>query len=129
MRDTVWTFKTKQFRVTLDLSPSCEPYDGDDEDGEIQRKLNDGVYVMFDSLVRVTDRQTGVELGFDSLGASVYETPSEFWTEHRGLGTYACRKEGEPICGSYFPGMVREACRAARKAIREIGSIPVRATA
>jgi len=126
MRDTVWTFKTAQFRITLELSPSYESYDGD---GEIQRKLNDGEYVQFDSIVRVFHRDTGAEIGFDSLGASVYDEPSKFWSEHRGLGTYACRKEGEPLCGSYFPQMVREACREARKAIAKLGALKVRENA
>lgn len=127
MSETVWTFNTRQFRISLELSTSYEPYDGDDEDGEVQRKLDAGVYVQFDSVVRVIHRETGAELGFDSLGGSVYENPNNFWSEHRGLGAYACRKEGEPICGAYFPDMVREACREARKHVAELGALHLRA--
>lgn len=112
MRDTVWTFHTNQFRVTLEITPSFEPYDGDDEDGEIQRKLNDGVYVQFDSFAKVVHKPTGITLGLDSLCANVYDNPSDFYT---GVGR-----------NGYFRDMVREACRAARQTIKTIEGISLR---
>ena len=43
---TVWSFKTKRYTVTLQLTEDCgHRYDGEDLDGETQRNLDDGTYV------------------------------------------------------------------------------------
>ncbi|MGE3307742.1 MAG: hypothetical protein AB7I52_17435 [Rhizobiaceae bacterium] len=127
--ETVWTFATARFRVELGVAVDHGyRYDGDDEDGETQAKLDSGEYVAFDSRVRVT--LDGVTVGEDHLGASVYDARgmSDFWTAHRDpdpmnrnctLMRAAWRGEGNPdakvsIC-HYFPGMVAEAIAAARQ--------------
>src|SRR5690606_12631955 len=95
-------------------------YDGDDENGEIQAKLDNGEYVAFDSVVRVM--LDGIEVGWSSLGGSVYGANeyADFWTAHRDKNPMnrncsiyrdAMRaKTGHEctIC-HYFPDMVREA--------------------
>jgi hypothetical protein len=127
--ETVWSFQTKRFRVELQIEPDYGyEYDGDDEDGETQRKLDNGEYVAFDSSVVVY--MDGKEVGRDSLGGSVYEASreSEFWTAHRDpdpmhrncsiyRDTMRATTGHECMIGHYFPGMVTEAVTEARKAL------------
>ena len=78
--DYVWSFRTARFCVELRLE---RQYDGDDEDGETQRKLDEGEYVAFDSAVYVTC--DGLVIGSNYLGNSVYADgeESQFWMAHR----------------------------------------------
>lgn len=133
--ETVWMFETARFRVTLAIEDSPDLYDGDDKGGKIQRKIDSGEYRMFDSIVRVVDKETGAKLGADSLGASVYASRSvdEFWTAHwdspaRYRNTLRQKARKRVIC-HYFPDMVRTACREARKALRELQTVKVRVEA
>lgn len=125
MAETVWEFSTARFQITLKIERDyCYRYDGDDEDGETQAKLDSGEYIAFDSSVVVYC--DGREVGRDFLGGSVYEADdySKFWTEHRGPDPMnrnctlyrAVRGENCVIC-HYFPDMVREAISAARKTL------------
>jgi hypothetical protein len=101
----VWSFKTKQYHVALYVEQEQHyRYDGCDDDGSVQRALDRGEYVAFDSTVIV--ERNGTEIARDSLGGSVYEFGNvhEFWTAHRG-----------DAGGHYFPDMVRSAIRQARK--------------
>lgn len=124
----VWSFKTKRFEVSLILERDRGyQYDGNDEDGETQAKLDSGKYVAFNSCVQVT--LDGERIADSWLCGSVYsaEDYSEFWTAHRDsdplnrnctIMRRAWRGGGDPdakvsIC-HYFPGMVAEACKAAR---------------
>jgi hypothetical protein len=119
----VWSFNTGRFLVTLNVERlRGYEYDGDDEDGETQDKLDSGEYVAFGSLVRV--ELDGVEIATDYLYGSVYaadEVP-EFWQAHRcddpdNRNTLAMAARG--ICiGHYFPDMVRTAIRSAREHVR-----------
>jgi len=114
----VWTFTTERFCISLEIEVESYPrYDGDDEDGEIQRQLDNGSLVQFDS--RVVVELDGVEIGSDHLGASVYDprTADEFWTAHRDpnhLNRNCSYNPGVNVC-HYFPEMVREAIRQARE--------------
>jgi hypothetical protein len=129
MRETVWTFKTRRFRVTLSIEyVDGYQYDGDDEGGETQAALDCGEYVAFDSLVRVFC--DGVEVGWGSLGGSVYgcNEVATFWTAHRdpdpmNRNCTAMRAARGPHVniGHYFPSMVSEAVAMARKVI---GTMP-----
>jgi hypothetical protein len=117
MSETVWTFETKRFRVTLELDRDLNyRYDGDDEDGEVQLKLDTGEYVAFDSTVTVYFDDT--EVGVDHLGGSVYswDKVQEFWTGHRDPdpANRNCMANAYRV-GHYFPDMVKEACQEARK--------------
>jgi hypothetical protein len=123
--ETAWTFETAQFRVELEISESVDAYDGDDDIVQVQ--LENGNYTMFDSLVRVVHKATGAELGSDSLSGSVYAKPADFWRSH-----WASPAEGRNCSahshrvGHYFPEMVREACKAARQRLVELGGIRIR---
>lgn len=118
-----WQFKTSRFTVALYLERDRGyRYDGDDQDGETQDKLDSGEYVAFDSSVIVTC--DGREIGRDDLGGSVYaadEVP-DFFTAHRdpdpnNRNTLAMAARNTVIC-HYFPEMVRNAIREARESIR-----------
>src|SRR6185369_13852376 len=82
--ETVWTFETARFSIRLEVEeiPGYQ-YDGDYEDGSIQARLDDQIYVAFDSSVIV--EFDGEEIGRDSLGSSVYayNNVKDFWTGHR----------------------------------------------
>jgi hypothetical protein len=129
---TKWQFRTKRFRVSLEVTRDHGyQYDGDDEDGETQAKLDSGEYVAFDS--RVIVELDGEEIGADSLGGSVYADGEEeqFWTAHRDPDPMnrncsimrAARGERCVIC-HYFPDMVRLAIAEARQHIREQPAAP-----
>jgi hypothetical protein len=118
----VWEFKTARFVVALEIQRDRGyQYDGDDEDGETQAKLDSGEYVAFDSCVVV--EFDGEEIARDSLCGSVYASgeTSEFWTAHRTSapeGRNYQPGQNYVVC-HYFPDMVRTACEAAREYIRE----------
>lgn len=125
--ETVWSFETARFRVTLDIAEEFGyQYDGDDENGETQAKIDSGEYVAFDSLVRVY--LDGREISADALGGSVYvaNEVSEFWTAHRSKDamnrncSIMRAKRGNVVICHYFPDMVRIAVAEARKALSDI---------
>ena len=103
---TIWSARTRNFVVSLILEQSFEKYDGDDEDGEIQRELDAGDLVMFDSKLVVECELDGEshEIGADYLGASVY----------RDGETAQFLKDG------YFRDMLAEACREAREYVAQL---------
>jgi hypothetical protein len=104
----VWSFETARFTVALELERlTSYQYDGDDEDGETQAKLDSGEFVAFDSSVIV--ELDGEEIARDSLGGSVYgaDQVAAFYTEHRTSSleyrnTLASKARGVCFC-HYFP--------------------------
>lgn len=119
--ETVWQFRTRRFRVALELEFVPYEYDGDDDDGEIQRKLDCGDFVAFDS--RVCVYLDGRRIAENWLSGSVYAADSvaEFWQAHRDANpmnrncSTMRAAHGERVCiCHYFPDMVREAIREAR---------------
>lgn len=114
----VWEFKTENFRVSLELEQEHGyKYDGDDEDGSIQQKIDDGDYVVFTSCVTVYLH--GSEIGVSYLGDSVYaddDTLDQFWKGHRDPNpeNRNCSFNNYRV-GHYFPDMVKEAISEARK--------------
>jgi hypothetical protein len=72
---TIWSARTRHFTIELRLTQTFEEYDGDDN-GETQAALDKGVFVMFDSELVV--EYDGVEIGRDTLGASVYRDGETF---------------------------------------------------
>lgn len=116
-----WQFKTPRFTVALYLERDRNyTYDGDDENGETQDKLDSGEYVAFDSAVVVTC--DGREIGRDDLGGSVYaaDDVAEFYTAHRDpdASNRNCSLYPGRIVCHYFPDMVKQAIAAARESIR-----------
>jgi hypothetical protein len=136
----IWAFKTANFEVTVDAYYEDDLDLSWDEDGEVTRKLDAGVYTAFRTEVIVTC--DGIEVGSDHLGGSIYENISDF-RDHIGGGLFAIKhklREGTGtmslenwsreyrsavflskggIIGSYFKDMVGEAIRMARGNIRE----------
>ncbi len=121
----VWGFRTARFEVSLYLERDRSyRYDGDDEDGDIRRKLHSGEYVAFDS--RVTVELDGEEIAFDHLGGSVYgaDDVAQFYTSHRDADAMnrncSIMRANHPsgpnvsIC-HHFPGMVAQAIQYARE--------------
>lgn len=93
---TLFSARTARFEVVFTTEESFEPYDGDDEGGEIASALASGELVMFDSKVSV--ECDGVTLASAYLGMSVY-------------------KSGEVLQflrDGYFRDMLGEVCDAAR---------------
>ncbi len=104
----VWTFDTARFRVECLFSPDDHVDTSFDETGETAENIRAGIWEAFCTEVRVIHKDTGLELGADYLGGSIYADPRDFLSEHHG-----CKPKGY---GAYFPDMVREAIREARKA-------------
>lgn len=113
----LWTFRTRRFTVSLILEQDYGyQYDGDDEDGETQAKLDSGEYVAFDSKVVV--ELDGNEIAAEYLGGSVYADTQDFVCEHYGLAAKS-RADGCNY-GAYFPDMVRTAIAEARDYVRDM---------
>lgn len=128
LEELVWWFETARFRVELRITEQISyQYDGDDESGETQTALDAGELIAFDSrvVVMLDDR----EVGFDSLGGSVYTADNikDFWRAHRtssidGRNTLAMKERRVVIC-HYFPDMVRQAINNARKLLCDMPRI------
>lgn len=102
---TIWSARTTNFTIALELQRSHEKYDGDDDDGSIQAELDSGELVMFDSRVVVyLNNDDDTEIGRDYLGSSVYKDGE----------THQFIKDG------YFRDMLKTACNEARETIKEM---------
>ncbi len=128
----VWEFHTDRFTITLDIEiDNGYRYDGDDPDGEVQSKLDDGEFVAFDSIVTVYCDDT--EIASDSLGGSVYDPDemSDFWTAHRDSNpmnrncSIMREARGGACIGHYFPDMVSQAIKDARRYLANVRRPPV----
>jgi hypothetical protein len=131
-----WRFETANFVIRFRIERDHNYiYDGDDENGETQAALNSGDYVAFNSFVEV--EYEGEVIGTDALFGSVYgaDTVADFWTAHRAdnpmerNSSIMRLKRGKNACiCHYFPDMVREAVREARREIvrrkRAASSLP-----
>lgn len=129
-KSLAWQFQTSRFTIQLWIEDDVYfVYDGDDPDGEIAKKLEDGDYVAFDSEVKVL--LDGHMIASDSLGGSVYgaDTVHEFWTMHRSPDPMhrncSIRRKKKPgTIGHYFPDMVRSAIEEARKYVANMSPPP-----
>ena len=113
-----WSFKTKNFRVTMFTEPDDDLDLSWDEDGSTARGLESGEFEAF--CVKCVVYCQGHEVGSDTLCGCIYRSFAEFM-DHRG-----CRPKGY---GSYFTDMIREAIREARKHLAELQSVRMRKTA
>lgn len=114
---TMWSFKTKHFRVAWDITPDEDCDASFDETGETAEKIASGEWSCFVS--RVIVELNGREVGCDYLGNSIYETPAEFRDHIGARGKY----------GSYFTDMVRSSIAEARKNVAALQSVKLRAVA
>lgn len=132
--DTVWSFETAQFRVTLDVTPcQDDPADSFQFQEDIDA-VRDGTVEWFDAIVRVYFR--GRELGADSLCCCAYNTVREFYTSHRDPDPMnrncslmrAKRGKVTTIC-HYFPDMVSIAIKEARRELTKCRDVKLRRSA
>jgi hypothetical protein len=100
---TIWSARLGALYISLVTEYSSEPYNGDDEDGEVQAGIDSGDFVYFDSKVSV--ELNGVEIGASYLGGSHYKSGEVSSFLHDG----------------YFRDMLNEACDAARA---YVGKLP-----
>ena len=108
MQGLMWKFETARFRVEWHIS-ECSELDLSwcENDSELWRKINQGIYTAFDSTVAVY--LDGVKIGADHMSESIYENPSDFRDHINRPGS-----KPDLYGGGYFSAMVREACRLAR---------------
>lgn len=111
--EEMWRFETARFAVIWDVTPSEDVDLSWDETGETAENLNSGLWVAFDSRMRV--ELDGVEIAADYLCGSIYEHIREF-RDHVGMNA-----RGH---GSYFSDMVRTAVKEARKALADAKPAP-----
>lgn len=107
MSERLYSFKTRNFTVTLDAEPDEYPDMSWDETGETQDAIDRGELTPpFVAICRVY--ACGVEVGSDSLGGCIYESPEAFAHEYRG---------------EYFRDMILEAVAQARKTLHCLRSV------
>lgn len=106
--EKMWSFKTKNFTVVWEIEDDIldTMYMDKDMAAKCRKHVNSGNWRCFTSTISVRDNATGITLGEDFLGGSIYKKPAEF-RDHFGMNA-----KGH---GSYFSDMVREAIAQARK--------------
>lgn len=127
MTEVIRAFRMKRFAVVVTAEPE---YDTDlswDETGETARRLDSGDLIAFQ--VKAAVYLDGNEIGADYLGGCIYESLADFM-DHRECGKqnrmYA--RAGEAgRCGSYFAQMISEAIGEARKYVKALKPVYVRA--
>lgn len=121
--NTIWQFKTKNFRVALSWDYEADADLSWDDDGEVTAKLESGEYVNCLFKVAVYG-PNGAELAADYLGNSIHERPEDF-RDHLGIAAKG-RADGHNY-GSYFTDMVRQVISEAREALRQAQTVYLRA--
>lgn len=102
-------FNTKNFIIEVTAE---EEYDLDlsfDEDGSIQKRLQNGDLIAFCAKAEVIHRDTNDRLAIEYLCNCIYKNIAEF-QDHKGA---------DSKYGSYFKDMVTEVCDQARVKIAE----------
>lgn len=133
-RETVWTFRTADLAVSLELEPcQTDPADSFDDPDDVE-SVRSGQVAWFDAVVCVRDIETGALYGADALGACAYSSAEEFYTSHRdpdpmnrNCSAMRAAHGGNVVICHYFPDMVYAACREAREAIARVKSMHLRA--
>lgn len=121
---TIRTIKAGRFTVTVKALEELDLDLSFDDDGSVARALEAGELEAF--TVEASCHLDGYELASDYLGNCIYPTPRAFM-DHIGIAAHN-RKTGHN-CGSYFSDMVRTVVRDARKAVADLQTVHVRATA
>lgn len=126
--ETIWQFETARFRVELIAAPEyMAPADSFEFQGDIAFASDGEPAHWFCAIARVTDKESGAELGRDVLGACSYRSFDEFISSHRSAdpenrNTLAMKARNISIC-HYFPDMVRLACREARQTANRLSGL------
>ena len=118
--ETIWTFKTANYRIDADIAPSEYP-DISWMDDEQRESVAIGRLVFFDT--RISVYKNGKRIGETWLGESCYydDEMQDFITAHRDADPMnrnssimrAAKGDNVVIC-HYFPSMVKEAIDDAR---------------
>jgi hypothetical protein len=103
MTQTLWTFRTKRFQVSLNWDYDVDFDISFDDTNETAEKLESGEWTC--AMFHVSVALDGIELGSSYLGNSIYADLADF-RDHIGMNA-----RGH---GSYFSDMVREAVAEAR---------------
>lgn len=109
--ETLWTFETENLCVSWSVAHDDDLDLSWDDTGEVQERLERGLYIAFVARIRVTHKETGAVLGEAYLGGNVYENASDF------------RRD------VYFYDMIADACGEARKVLQRLQSMPLREAA
>ena len=104
----IYTYKTKNFRITVDAETEYDPDFSFDESGETAEKLDSGEWECFCAVTRVFFR--GAEIGTNYLGNCIYDDPMKFRDHVGSKGKW----------GSYFTDGIREAIGEAREHFRNL---------
>lgn len=118
--ETMWSFAIGRFEVRAEIEPCFDPDLSWCETGETANNIASGLWDCFNT--RVSVWLNGVMIGSDWLCESIYESPQEFFSDHRSADAMnrncslmrAERGDNVVIC-HYFPDMVREAISEARE--------------
>lgn len=133
-RETVWEFKTAQFRIALEVSPEeMDPADSFEFEDDIEAVRN-GDVEWFCADVAVYYKGNGIALGRDSLGGCAYNSVREFYTSHwdspamsRNCSAMRLARGDNVVMCEYFTSMVREAISQARATLDYLREIKIRA--
>jgi hypothetical protein len=99
----IYTFRTKNFKITVDAEEEFEPDFSFDETGETTReKVESGEWVCFIAVTRVFYH--GSEIAIKYLGNCIHADPREFRDHVGSAGKW----------GSYFTDGIHEAIKEAR---------------
>jgi hypothetical protein len=134
--ETVWTFDTPNFRVTLEVTPEdMDPADSFEfqEDIDAVRERRVEWFIAKVAVYFGDDPEHLEEIGADVLGGCAYKTVREFYTSHRDPDPMnrncsimrATKGQNVVIC-HYFPDMVQQAIAEARRHMARVHSIRMR---
>lgn len=109
MYETIYTFRTKRFTVSVLAEPDYLDLDLSwDDTGEIREKIEDGELTPY--TVKAMVELDGREIAADYLGQCIYDDIRDFRDHVGARGKH----------GSYFTDMVSEAVAQARAALHDI---------
>lgn len=122
MKTEMYRFKTRNFEVVAYIEPEeMDPADSFEFEEDIEA-VRSGALDWFG--VEVAVYKNGHKIGSDYLGGCAYKDAREFFTSHRdpddmNRNCEPMRKaRGANVCiGHYFPGMVAEAIKDARRTL------------
>ena len=120
--ENMWKFHTANYLIVARIEPCIDLDLLWDDTGKTRDALESGLYTAFDTVVEVFKNNRVI--GRASLCGSIYENPSEFFTDHRTSpaeyrNTLAQKAQRRAIC-HYFPSMVKEAIADARRTLAHV---------
>ena len=105
--ENIYTFKTRNFKVTVDAMEEPYPDFSFDETGETKMMIEKGDWICFAAKATLSFR--GMEIANDFLGQCFYENTRDF-RDHFGI------KKHKNV-GSYFSQMIRNVISEGRNTL------------